>query len=234
MKLIIFPPSLNCNSPSPFSMKAELLLRMAKVDYTTINGSNPSKGPNGKLPYMIDGEQQIADSHFIYQHIKQKFKLDLDTNLTKAQLATGLAFGRLCENHLYWSMVFARWVDPNFNHHVEVFFKTIPWGIRQLVIKKSRKSAAKAVYYHGIGRHSTDKIYKLGCDDLQAISTQLGNNSYFLGNEISSIDATIYSFLAANIYPDIETPMKHLALKLDNFKAYMARIENELSYSPPA
>ena len=233
MELIIFPPSLNCRSASQFSMKIELLLRMANVDYKAVLGNNPSKGPNGKLPYLIDDGKEIADSHYIYQHIMQKFNVDLDAHLTDEQLATSLAFTRLCEDHLYWCNVYARWVDLEFNHHVEVFFKAIPWGIRQMVIKKSRKSAANAVYYHGIGRHDKAKIYQLGCDDIQAIAIQLSDNEYFLGDKISSIDAIIYGSLASIIYPDMDTPMRALAKEFKTLKAYLKRIEDEFDYAPP-
>ena len=233
MELIIFPPSLNCRSASQFSMKIELLLRMAKIDYKAVLGSNPSKGPNGKLPYLIDDGKEIADSHYIYQHIKQKFNVDLDAHLTDEQLATGLAFARLCEDHLYWCNVYARWVDPAFNHHVEVFFKSIPWGIRQIVIKKSRKSSKNAVYYQGIGRHDKAKIYQLGCDDVKVIVTQLGDNEYFLGDKVSSVDAVIYGSLATIIYPDINTPMRIFAKEFENMKAYLRRIEAEFDYAPP-
>lgn len=231
MELIIFPPAFNCLSGSPYSMKAELLLRMAKVDYKAVHGSNPDKGPNGKLPYLVDGDEVIADSYFIYQYIKQKFNLDLDGHLTNEQLATGLAFTRLCEDHLYWCNVYARWVDPEFNHHIEVFFKPIPWGIRQIVTKKARKSATSAVYHHGIGRHGKEKIYQLGCDDIRAIATQLGENEYFLGDRVSSVDAIIYGVLASIIYPDMNTPMRIFAKEFENIKAYLGRIEAEYNYA---
>lgn len=232
MELVIFPPALNCASASPFSMKTELLLRMAKVDYKAIRGNNPAKGPNGKLPYLIDGDEVIADSYYIYQYIKQKYNVDLDQHLSPEQLATSLAFTRLCEDHLYWCNVYARWVDPEFNHHIEVFFKAIPWGIRQLVTKAARKTTSKAVYHQGIGRHSQDKIYQQGCDDISAIATQLGESEYFLGDQVSSVDAIIYSSLAAVIYPDMNTPMKKHAQTFEKLKAYLKRIEVEFDYKP--
>lgn len=233
MELVIFPPAFNCCSASPFSMKAELLLRMAKVDYKAVRGTNPGNGPNGKLPYLLDGDEVIADSHYIYQHIKQKFDVDLDGHLSAAQLATGLAFTRLCEDHLYWCNVYARWVDPEFNQPIKVFFKAIPWGIRQLVIRKAYKTTAQAVYHHGIGRHSKDKIYQQGCDDIGAIAAQLGDCDYFMGGEVSSVDAIIYGVLASIFYPDMETPMKGYVGTFDNLTGYMRRIEAEFDYKPP-
>ena len=35
---------------------------------------------------------------------------------------------------------------------------------------------------HGIGRHSSEEIHKIGCDDIQAISTFLGSKPYLFGD----------------------------------------------------
>lgn len=233
MELFIFPAALNCTSASPFSMKTELLLRMMNIEHKVTYGTNPGKGPNGKLPYLVDGDKTIADSHYIYQHAKQKFNTDLDSHLTPEQKATSLSFTRLCEDHLYWCEVYSRWVDPAHNHHIEAFFTAIPWGIRQLVIRKSRKTVAQAVYHQGIGRHSVDKIYQQGCDDISAIATHLAQNAYFMGDKVSSVDAIIYGILAAIVYPDIATPMKAHLLSLGHLTSYLNRIEAEFNYSPP-
>lgn len=207
-------------------------MRFAKVDYQAVQGTNPAKGPNGKLPYLIDGDKTIADSHYIYKHIQQKFIVDLDAHLTPEQKSISLAFSSMCENHLYWCTAYSRWVDPEFNHHIEVFFKTIPWGIRQLVIRKARKTVAQAVHHQGIGRHSVDKVYQQGCDDISAIATHLGENRYFMGGEVSTVDAIIYGILAAIAYPDIDSKMKQHLCGFENIMAYLKRIEVEFDYSP--
>ncbi len=232
IELTIFPPYLNCRSASPFSMKAELLLKMSKVDYKTILGDNPSKGPNGKLPFIVDGNETIADSHFIYQHICQKYNIDLDAGLTNQQRAVGTAFTRLVEDHLYWILAYSRWLDPEFNRAIVRFFDHLPFGIRQLVIKAANSTVKKAVHHHGIGRHSKDKIYQFGCEDIDAIAAQLGDSSYFLGDRLASVDAIIYGMLAAIAYPDIATKMKEQVVKYDNLLDYMKRIEIEFDFTP--
>ena len=35
---------------------------------------------------------------------------------------------------------------------------------------------------HGIGRHNSEEIHKIGCDDIQAISTYLGTKPYLMGD----------------------------------------------------
>ncbi|MCJ8325284.1 MAG: glutathione S-transferase family protein [Rhizobiales bacterium] len=233
IELTIFPSFFNCRSASPFSMKAELLFRMGNVAYKTIAGSNPAKAPNGKFPFILDDGQVIADTHFIYQHIGNKYGVDLDAGLTSQQRAIATAFTKLAEDHLYWIMVYSRWMDADFNEAVGEFFNHLPFGIRQLVLKSVKNTVKKAVYHHGIGRHEKQKIYQFGCDDIDAIAAQLGDGSYFLGDRLASVDAIIYGILAAIAYPPMDTKIKARILNHENLSTYMKRIENEFDYAPP-
>jgi len=36
---------------------------------------------------------------------------------------------------------------------------------------------------HGIGRHSSEEIQKIGCDDVQAISDFLGDKPFMMGDK---------------------------------------------------
>ncbi len=228
----MFPPALNCRSASSFSMKAELLMKMCGVEYKAIYSSRTFKAPSGKLPFIKDGDELIADSHFIYKHICQKYDCDLDADLTPQQRAISLAFERLIEEHLVWTLVYSRWIDEDFNHVLLGLFKRVPWIRRKIVTHFAKRIAQKGLYYQGVGRHEKQKIYKLGCDDLDAISVQLGDNKYFFGNKVSAIDASIYAVLAATIYPNINSPLKQHAISIVNFKAYMKNIEEKFDYSP--
>lgn len=230
IELTIFPPALNLRSPSPFSLKTELLLKMTKLDYKIKLGSNPAKAPNGKFPVMNDNGKIIADSHFIYQHICETYNVDLDSGLSDAQKAISAAFTRLAEDHLYWVMIYSRWVDEDFDGVVDVFFKAIPWGIRQLVTKAAKKQAVKNIHAHGISRHDKSKIYQLGKEDIDAIATQLGDNRFFHGDAPSSVDAIIYSIVASNYYPDVNSPLKQYVLGHKNLVSYLGRIETEFNF----
>ena len=74
---------------SPFCCKIETYLRMANIDYT-IKPSLPLGAPKGKLPYIEDSGQALADSRFIITHLKSSHK-NLDSELNDAELATSLA-----------------------------------------------------------------------------------------------------------------------------------------------
>jgi hypothetical protein len=55
---------------SPFFCKTETYLRVANIEYE-IKMTLPSEAPKGKLPYIEDGDEVLADSGFIALHLKR-------------------------------------------------------------------------------------------------------------------------------------------------------------------
>ena len=99
LKLFTLPGAGAIRSSSPFSWKAESLLRLAKLPYEKEYVTDFSKMPKGKVPVLQDGEQWIADSHFIAQYLKTQYLFDLDHTLSAEQKAIGHAFSRMVEEH---------------------------------------------------------------------------------------------------------------------------------------
>ena len=105
--LYTFGPQFGLPDPSPFVMKAETLLKMSGLPFRTDTTGFP-KAPKGKLPYIDDDGEKIADSTFIRWHLEKKYQIDFDRGLTPEQRAIAWAFEKLAEDHLYWALVDAR------------------------------------------------------------------------------------------------------------------------------
>jgi glutathione S-transferase len=121
--LYAFGPLFSLPDPSPFVMKAEILLKMAGLPHKIdLNGFRTA--PKGKLPYINDDGERIADSTFIRSHIERKYKFDFDRGLSAEQRAIAWAFEKMAEDNLYWTVVDARWMDDaNFNNGPRTFFR---------------------------------------------------------------------------------------------------------------
>src|SRR5215467_5535059 len=85
--LYTFGPAFGLPDPSPFVIKAEILLKMAGLPYRT-DTTGFRKAPKGKLPYIDDDGERIADSTFIRWHIEKKYQFDFDRGLSAEQRAT--------------------------------------------------------------------------------------------------------------------------------------------------
>ena len=108
--LYTFGPAFGLPDPSPFVTKAEVLLKMAGLAYQTdLTGFR--RAPKGKLPYIDDDGERIADSTFIRWHLEKKYGVDFERGLSVEQRAVGWAFEKMAEDHLYWALVDARWQD---------------------------------------------------------------------------------------------------------------------------
>ncbi|HRB97425.1 MAG TPA: glutathione S-transferase family protein [Nitrosomonas sp.] len=212
---------------SPFCCKIETYLRMANIDYT-IKPSLPLGAPKGKLPYIEDSGQALADSRFIITHLKSSHK-NLDSELNAAELATSLALQRLIEEHLFWIALYSRWqyTDQNWQVNKQAIFGGLPPIIRDIVAHGWRKKIKRQILGHGTGRHQADEVFALGRQDLDALSASLGNQLYFLGDEPTTLDSSAFGLLINIIGCPIESPLKKYGLTKDNLVSYVERIQHE-------
>ncbi len=222
--LFTFGPAFGLPDPSPFVMKAETLLKMAGLAFRTDSGGF-GKAPKGKLPYVDDDGERIADSTFIRWHIEKKYGFDFDRGLSVEQRAIAWAFEKMVEDNLYWAVVDARWTsDVNFHRGPANFFARVPAPMRPLVVAMVRRRLRKTLHGQGIGRHSPAEIAALAGRSIDAIADYLAQKPFFMGSEPVGIDATMFAFVAGLFCPLFETPIRGAAERHDNLKSYVGRM----------
>jgi glutathione S-transferase len=219
-----FGPAFGLPDPSPFVMKAEVLLKMSGLAYRIDTGGF-NKAPKGKLPYIDDDGAKIPDSTFIRWHLEKRHGIDFDRGLSAEQRAIAWAFEKMAEDNLYWVGVDARWNDDeNFAKGPKTFFDRAPALIRPLIIPVIRRKVRKGMIAQGIGRHSRTEIAELGIRSVDAMADYLGQKPYFMGSEPTGVDATIFAFAVASLCPVFDTPIRTASEKHDNLKRYVGRM----------
>lgn len=222
--LAAFGPGFGLPDPSPFVTKAEVLLKMSGVPFEK-KTLGLRKAPKGKLPYIVDDGETIADSTFIRRHLERKYGVDFDKGLTQAQRGAAWAAEKMLEDQLYWVIIKERWLeDANFAKGPAVFFASIPAPIRYFVVRMVRGGLHRTLQGQGIGRHSPAEIDELGVAALTAISNMLGDNEYLMGSNICGADATVYAFMISALCPHFETRLRVSAQKLPNLASYCERM----------
>jgi glutathione S-transferase len=198
---------------------------MAEIEYD-IRTTLPLFAPKGKLPYIQDGAVKLADSRFIVQYLKTKYK-DLDAGLTPAQAALSLAMQRLIEEHLFWATMYSRWqyTDSNWQTNKDAIFRVLPPVARDVAAFIYRHKIRRQIHGHGMGRHRAEEIFELGMSDIDALSACLGDKEYFLGNGPTSLDTSAFGFLINTIACPIESPLKEHGLSKSNLVNYVERIK---------
>lgn len=219
-----YPAIWGLPSLSPFCIKVEMYLRKQNIPYQTVVEKNPARGPKGKMPFIRDGELAIPDSSFILQHLhaKQMRQEQRDPQLE----AKSLAFQRMIEEHLYFVLLYSRWIDPvGWEVLKRDFVSLFPPFIGLPFLHFLRSRLEKQAYQQGLGRHSQSEVYELGKQEIQALAVFLGEKKYFLGDEFSALDATAYAFLITILKQPIASELQMEVLRHENLVAYCAREE---------
>lgn len=219
---------------SPACMKLETWLRMAEVPYE-LHALDLVNAPKGKVPYIFEADgSRLGDSTFIVEHLKAKTGKDPDAHLTPEQRAIGLAFRRMMKENFYWIIVQTRYKDEqNWKVYKQLVFTLldgVPLDQRPMVCDMYKQRIEGQMYGHGIGRHSAKEVYELGIGDLTAVSELLGDKPYLLGDRPSTVDATVYAYVANLVQTPMTSPVKDFGLSRKNLVDYLDRME--LRYFP--
>lgn len=222
--LLQFPGSWGLPNASPFCLKLETWMRLFGVEYEVRSILDPSKTPKGKLPCIVDDGQTIADSSLILDHLKASRGIDPEADLDPAQRSEAVAWQRLCDDHLYWVLVWSRWVDDGGWPIMGRAFEKMPLPLRWIVPPIARRNVRKQLHAQGIGRHTRDEIYGLGIQDVDALATRLEGVEYFHGETPATADAVIFSTVVNLLWTPFTDPMATHARGLESLQRYCERV----------
>jgi glutathione S-transferase len=223
IKLYGFGPYLGMPDGSPYVMKAEILLRMAGLAYAK-HIAGPDQGPKGKLPYVDDAGEIVADTSFIRSHVARKYGVDFDAGLDPVERAEAWAIERMIEDHLYWCCLHMRWgIEENFRKGPAHFFDRVPEPMRDKVREASRAKVLGYLQAQGIGRHTPDEIAELGGRTLESLSALLGQRDWLMGERPCGSDAAMTGMLATLLNGALDSPLRQIGLARANLAAYIDR-----------
>ena len=209
---------------SPFVTKTEVQLKMAGLPYRKERAMPPAS-PKGQLPFIDDDGEAVADSTFIRAHIEQKYGFDFDRGLGQRERAQAWAFERMIEHHVYWALVGARWVDSgNFAKGPAHFFDGAPEDRREKLREDAQFRVAENYLLSGLGRHAPDDDVELAVRSLYAVSLQIADKPYLMGEVPCGADATAFGALAGILTPFFESKLRARAEQFGNLVGYVDRM----------
>ncbi len=230
-----FGPTMGLPDPSPFCFKLETYLRMAGIDYT-VSPDRRKKAPTGKRPFIVDEDGKlVADSGLIIAHLEAKHGHPVDGKLTLSERAASLAFQRLIDEHLYWAVVYGRWLDPDGVCHWTPFMKEVlgvPGPVFALIKPLAQRIVRKQLAGHGMGRHTTEALWQLAIDDINALAHWLGQREWGFGDQPTVFDAGLAACVGELVSQPWDNPLVNQARKhrtlVAHFERMMARYYPEL------
>ncbi len=220
-----FSPNWGIPNASPFCMKLETYLRMAEIPHAVVYEDTLDKAPKQKMPYIEDEGQKIGDSNLIIEYLKEKYGDRTDAHLSPSDQGISLAMRRLIDENLYWCMVYSRWMDePNWSITRAAYFDKLPPVVKQILPGVLRKGVLKSLEGHGMGKHTRDEIYGIGCRDLIALSGFLSDKPFFFGDRPTLLDATAYATVYNFLKVPMQSPLRTQSQQLSNLVAFCDRM----------
>lgn len=222
-----FPKIGQLPNMSPFCMKLESYLRAMNLPYKLHETFDIRKSPTGKLPYIETQGNRLPDSGLIIARLEASQKEPMQAHLSNVEQAVSLAFIRLMEEHLYWAIVYARWIDPvGLPIWTDQLRQTM--GLSKfafkLILSGIKRNIIKSLDGHGLGRHKQTDITTLAKEDIKALADFLGGRDFCFGDKPTLMDHSLYSFVASIITVGWDYPLKGLTLRCQNLIDHYRRM----------
>ncbi|MEM8829690.1 MAG: glutathione S-transferase C-terminal domain-containing protein [Cyanobacteria bacterium P01_G01_bin.19] len=225
IKLHVFGSGFNLPDPSPFVMKAEILLKMAKLPYELVSTGDVTKAPKKKFPYIVDNGKTIADTSFIRFYLEEEYGIDFDCQADPFALPSAFMAERYCEDNLYFLSLSQRWLNQeNFEKGPKTFFESVPWLLRGFITKKVVKDIEQTLWLQGLGRHSQEEQIQLVERGSDMLARLLGDRNFFGGDAPCGSDAFIASLLCASLNDFFDSPFQKCFAEKENLVAYTKRM----------
>ncbi|GMH41049.1 hypothetical protein BSKO_08959 [Bryopsis sp. KO-2023] len=216
------------SSGSPYVSKVETFCRLNEIPYEAERPRGMKGSPKDTLPYIKHGEVVLADSEFILDYLTNTYDVKVKPSEDRKLRGTAVAVKRLCEDHLYYGLLYYRWATPGgFQLVQDNYFKGLPIPLRWFIPGQLRKKVLETLHKQGTGRHSFADIGKLVDSSLSAVSDILGENKFIIGDSPCPEDASLFATLDNCLHPEVEgVPAPEMIKKYPNLVAYVENMKN--------
>ncbi|RLU20930.1 hypothetical protein DMN91_007544, partial [Ooceraea biroi] len=192
--------------------------------------SNPFRTPNGRLPLLKAGLKTLDTVKDILPFFRGKH-YNIDYVLTDKQCADVMAYDALLKEKLYPAIQFIWWIDKkNLEELVRPWYcKALPFPLNFYYpgrFERQAHSLMQSLYPLEDNINVIEnEVYLKAQECLTLLSTKLGDDEFFYGQQPSAIDAIIYSYLAPLLKAPLPNPVLQNHLKAcTNLAKYVSRI----------
>jgi glutathione S-transferase len=215
---------------SPACVKLETWLRMTGIAYE-LAPADLDKAPKGKIPFIEHDGRAMGDSTLIVDYLVRTTGIDPDAHLTKVERAVALAFRRMLKENFYWVIGGIRYDEQNWSSYKEGLREAavpgLPREVQEHVLTGIQSGVVGQMQAQGMGRHTRDEVNAIGIADLGAVADFLGDKPFFMGDRPSTVDATVYAYVASLLWLPLPSPVRDYGLGRENLVAFCERMHQK-------
>ncbi|XP_063606667.1 failed axon connections homolog [Penaeus indicus] len=208
---------------SPFVIKLETFLRMAKIPYK-VDFEEPF-GPKGKTPWITLNGEELTDSQLVMAELTRRY--ELTDKLSVEQQAVARALTVMVDEHLIWGLRVWRY-DVDRGQGFSECMSNVPFYYKWLVPIQCWRMR-NALWHQGMGRHTYQEVKNIVKQDLAAIAGCLGDRSFLFGDEPCQADCAVFAHLVNILYNYQRSPFYAMVTNdFPKLSEYVSRVRAKL------
>ncbi|MFO0745928.1 MAG: glutathione S-transferase family protein [Myxococcota bacterium] len=226
MRVYSMPGNDRVATVSPFSLKLETWLRMFGVPHERVDAMF-QQSPNGHLPFIEHEGERLTDSARIIAYTKNAFGIDPDAGLSASERALATLVTNALEEGFKFVRVYDTFVDDaNFERAKAYVCARLPTELHEVVPAGIRKTMLEKLAHQGMATLTRDEVHAKGASIIAAVAALLGDTPFFFGQRPTTLDATVYGFLATQLRGLVESPVCDAVRAHPNLVDFLQRIDS--------
>lgn len=232
-QLVVFEGDFSLPSVDPESIKSILYTTAAGVPIEVKLFNNIKHCTIFSAPSLLHKNVQFKSFSDVVLYLKT-LNYYLDANLTPKEASESLALTTLVQSKLRPIVEYNYWVDVRNVHELTNvwFMRSLPMPFNYIYTRKYRDRAADLIETLHPAETNSDFIkeflQRAATDCLSNLSARLGNGDYFYGDSPTTLDVTVYSYIAPLLkIPFPSNEMKNVITMWPNLINLVKRIDSK-------
>merc|ERR1712241_69650 len=237
--LFQFNRSSQIPSISPLCLQVESWLKLHGIKFENVDLKSKLWSKEGKmLPFIELNGEKITETNNIFETLATKFEKEIDSHLDEDQKKTRDELTEVVEKHLYWAIV--QWRSVDHENMLKGYKMVVPTTLGAQLPPAAVKvyfnytycrKGLKLVKASEVGTNTQEEIEQFGKDDLKKLSEKLGEQKFFFGDEMSSLDLVVFSHVAqiAVVDKEVGCPLRDfLEPDCKNLGEFVERVKEKI------
>ncbi|KAK4478875.1 hypothetical protein RD792_014381 [Penstemon davidsonii] len=209
LTLVARKPCFGLPTACPTCLPVYIYLRFSKIPFTLeFNSIHPD---SDQIPYVEYGDYVAYNNEKggVIKALKEDNTVDLDSNV--CDVPEWISTKALVETWLGDAIKYELWIGCDGKSAHEVYYSDLPWPIRKILYYMKVRSVKQELGITSENADSREKeIYSRAAMAYGALSSRLGEQSFFFENRPTSLDAALLGHVLFTLHAlPVSTSISH-------------------------